>query len=669
MTYLGQLSPQPSKRGVASLCHRSFGSVLTPGATKVWWDDHFIYGDSMKAPVTSPITMRNVARPMKPGGVANVILSVYPQAINGYFWGFGTYNNSGLIAGSGVYKAPVSDPLAWVSAGGSLVDAPTSSAAYDFMYNDGTYMWLIDSSNIQRAALSNLASWTHIGASPFAGSSATYAVIGGTVYAYGGGTNQIKTASASTFTGWATSGNTLPTTLSYGSTWVDSTYVWIIGGNDNVASNTRVMRAPIGTPTVVTSLGNVLPNGGWLYATYYPYNGSLYAYTDSATYIAEDATALTSWLATNSLPTTTSDAMVYTDDDGFIYLAGGTNSSAALVTTIQYAIKDQPTLWKNHTAVLPTAMQGGDVIKTSQYYYMIGSNGTTGSYYRASLANPANWTLVSTNGPTRSFGRAFVQDGHVWYFSGESTALTTAVSAFSRATIVNGEIDDSSWIHVPAGASVNFMQSILPAIARFSLFAVGDYMYALGGYTNSTTVNTTVYRTRISRLIGSGGSATSQAGWLSVGTLTTAPVGASIAIANNSLYIMGGSTAMGLSLVDAEKFISCTLTKLAQGAVAADFIIQDDQLQMNGVSLSGAIGAKATAADGIIMLLGGKTTNVANGSSTIWLSHGERQVSLLQPYTPGRYDSIPTMDPGTGALGAISSFERTGMLPWLVTDK
>ena len=586
--------------------------------------------------------------------------NIYPIAIGDYFYSFG------VADGGSIWAAPTASPMNWYDTGANLdvdtYDGMTyvdASNIYVFGGYDNTN--LVDVGTIDVAPIGTPTVFTTaVGALPAARRLAMVAVVGSTIYMYGGtadGSNSedtIFSAPTSDPTNWTNTGLFLPRPIHSGSVYVDASYVYIFGGSDSTlaADLNEIYRAPIGTPTTFTLMGSVLPaainrsslfvNGNYIYLIGTEISGGTGFMRAT---VADPVTTWTELSTTSALNTAQSGTHVIVDATK-IYAIGGFNSAGAASTVIQSALKTSPLDWSVEANPLPAALHGGQVVKTKDYYYIIGGDGVTGNYYRATLAAPTTWNLVDATGPTNSYGRAIIVEDQLWYFGGEAGGVPDIVGW--KALIIDGEI--VHWLSDPGLLGMNYNLPV--PLSRFSLVQAGDYIYIFGGITTGA-MNYNIYRTHKHRLTNSDTLAT----WITVGSLSSPSHGSALAIINNNVYLIGGSTGIGLTTSD-DYILQANITDLANGI--ALFVEENTA----GVSLADSI---ATCINDELYLIGGRTTT--NGTSLIYKNHSNAIHNMVIPKVPESNASLPTIDLQTGALGSLSGFQRAGMLPWLISDK
>lgn len=618
-------------------------------------DANNIYYFDMDGIAGGVVTVAPLTDPMNGITHSNALLispsfDIFSTLIGTKWYGYDN-TNSGTI-----YAANYDTPISWYDTGDNF----SNTQMTPMVYYDGSNIYLYGGHNII-FTWSNAISVAAVGAPttfavsgnvlPAALHDAPVIAIGSYIYMYGGtlaGNSQSTIFRATTAdpTTWTDLGSLLLRPINGAVAYTDGSYVYLYGGNDSTMALTldTIYRATVAAPTTFTLVGS-LPSaitdhkiftvGNYLYMIGQALGGG--------TGIMRASTSTpTVWTNINqqgSIATSQASTHLISDSTK-IYALGGLNSAGSASTVIQSASKTSPIEWTNEAAVLPAGLYGGQVVKTSLYYYIIGGNGVTGNVYRASLATPTVWTSLGAVGPTYRNGRAMIIDDQVWYVGGEN-AVPTATNTCWRAQVIDGEI--VNW---------EVMVATLPAaLSRFALVQAGNYVYVIGGFVGAlASMNTSIYRTSIYNTVFTT--------WVNVGSITNAAHGAAVAIINNQLYLIGGTTTTNISSAD-DYVLYASMTDLANGH--AIFV---EENTAGGAAYSDT---KATCVHDVLYLIGGRAAT--NGTAALqrniaWANH-----RLVFPNIPESMASVPSIDLTTGALGSYSSFQKTGILPWLVTDK
>lgn len=594
------------------------------------------------------------------GGQSDFISVYYSDLIGDYFYAYGTKDDLGGYSSAKIYRAHKDTPTNWAYTGADL----DTGSVDGLVYSDSGGIFVIGGTGTGNTVLDSIDTATLAAPTTFTTSVnvlpaprvfGMLAKVGTDLYLYGGsadGTvseNTIYSSTTADPTTWVDTTDTLPIPIHSGTVYVDNSYVWIFGGNDSTGAGqlNTIYRAPIGTPTTFTSVGT-LPyaiDGAKVFVS----GTDLYLIGSSLSGSGAQKASLsdlTTWTSVNTvLSQSSANGMLILDSEN-VYILGGANSSGTAVNVIQSASKINPVEFANEVNTLPDALVGGELIKTSDYYYIIGGNAATGDVYRADLADPTTWTKFAASGPIRTFGKAVIVEDQLWYLGGETAGVPE--TNCTRASIQDGAL--IGWIDNPGSAYLAFALPI--ALSRFSLIEAGDYIYILGGRTTSA-MNYNIYRVQKNRMAGSSGFST----WLTVGSINNPMIESSVAIINNTAYIIGGGPNTSLNSSD-DFVLSANMTDLANGKAS---------FNEENIATYAKSGACITVIDNNLYLYGGRLTS--NGTTNIARNMGYSTHTLVSPIVPESSTSLPTIDEKTGALGSYSSFQRTGMLPWLISNK
>jgi N-acetylneuraminic acid mutarotase len=278
-----------------------------------------------------------------------VLANSQSDVIGGYVYLFGGRTSQTTVTGA-IYRAPTSNPSAWVAAGN--MPGPVHSGQY---YNDGTYLYMFGGrsgetagdttylNTIYRAPVSNPLSWTLAGTLPskwaysqlvapgdgylyLLGGSPSYEVYSGTIYR----------APVSNPLSWSAVG-ALPTTLTTSQAAVIGSYVYLFGGRTGtgVYVNT-IYRAPVSNPL--------------------------------------------SWTAVGTLPMVLGFSS-YVQIGDYIYLLGGYSGSS--IQNVLRAPVINPLSWTNWTLQLPAGFDSSSAQVIGSYVYLMsgGQNTTWATQY------------------------------------------------------------------------------------------------------------------------------------------------------------------------------------------------------------------------------------------------------------------------------------------------
>ena len=595
------------------------------------------------------------------GGQSEFLGNVYEHPIGDYYYAYGTNDDLGGAASGSVYRAHVNNPTSWRDSLFTL-DASWSTNSHMFLDTNSQILLLggregfTPSNKIIVVSSSDGTDFSLSGNTLPAARMAGAIAIGGDnyYYMYGGtadGSNSESTifrASTSSPTVWANSGSTLPRPIMGAIPYNDGTYIYLFGGYDSTMALDldTIYRASVSTPTSFTSVGTLPAPTGWgkivvCGSDLYMFGGQVGSGSGVFKASASDPTTWT--VVSPAIKTAIRSSHVLVDKPtNKVYLIGGINSGGTTSTVIQSAPLNKPSEWTNEVSTLPTAVARGNLVKTSEYYYIIGGDLTFD--LRASRSTPTTW-VAANNGPGKIGGQVAFISGHIFHFGGENGSATPS-STVARAVVNNGVIQN--WKTV--GGSPYMSMALPIPLSRFQLIQAGDYLYVLGGFTTGPTMNTTVYRCQRDRLVGSSGFTT----WVSMGTITNAMVEASVAVLNNRVYIIGGGPNTSFN-TSSTYVLSASMSELAAGRVS--FVEET-------ASTVQKAGQSCTCINDILYLFGGRLTTTAGTSIT--RNDGSSRHNLILPKVSESEETLPTVDTVTGSLGTYSSFQRTGFLPWRV---
>lgn len=668
--YINNISIPQVIRGIASPLMAESRVATNIGRVQFYYDSKNFYsiGESTnslyKAPITEIIN-GNLIPAAQPGGENKMFGSVYPTEINGYFYNFSVRDTAGAGQGGKIWRTPITNPTAWYD---TTFSTP-GNASQPMVYNDGTTIYIIggfvsgtastviDTTLVSNVIL-NLATSSNV--LPAARVGGTIVQVGSTLYMYGGMdatstvVDTVFSASTSDPTTWTNLGSLLPVPLVSSASYNDGTYVWLFGGLTTGSTQVNtIYRAAVATPTSFSSVGTIPAVQGGISIFVYGTNMYLIGYQPSIgggpkIYRAA-LSSLTSWtqlrswnIALGTAVRSAHSAIV----GNYVYLYGGITTGTTKITTIQSAPITTPLEWTTSSDVLPSGLAAGQLIKTKNFLYLVGADGTTGNVYRAALAAPTTWTAYSAAGPTYTYGKALISNGNVFYMGGE-TAVGTPVSTVMRAIIDSSSTVSGDILSWSAQEAVYFPMALPIALSRFSLIVAGSFVYILGGYTTGPVVNTDIYRSNLDSI---------NSGWVNVGTLSQAIIDGMVVLINNMVHIVGGGPTTGLTTTD-DYITYASLSDLANG------ICNFSQENTAGVSLAEAA---TTVINNEVYFIGGRTTT--DGIKYIYKTIYKSSHTLISPIVPEATNSLPTVDLKSGAIGSYTSYQRTGFLPWLVSD-
>lgn len=648
---------------IKSISQPGIGSGSDTVGPQYYFDSKYFYtvdglnNTVYKAPIND--IFNGVGYPnLQPAGQGNYFASIYPNALpDDYYYNYSAVNDLGTDAGGKIYRASKSNPLAWYDTG----TLTATSATRPMVYYNGTDVYLIGgtvaSTPIDTVDVGTGITFTLSGNTlPAPRANGALVTVDSNIYMYGGtenGTDSVGTIWTATTAApdvWTDTGISIPggVLLQGAIAFCDGVNVYLYGGYNSatLSDSNAIFVAPIANPTSLVASGNTLPVG----ASYLNlYSDASYIYlllNGGGMYRASTSTPTVFTTMSNNLATSVRSSHVGIHNN-VIYSFGGFTTGTTAVNTIQSATVSNPTTWTNSGTTLPANLAGGELIKTNTSFYIIGCNGTTGNYYSSLLSDPETFTLAGSSGPTRIRGRAAIIQDDVWYFGGE-TAVTTPVATVNRAVIDRNTGEIHGWKSTDTGHLMN-----LPiALSRFSLVVSGDYVYILGGYTTGPLMNYNIYRCHINLLSSSTGSTR----WQSVGVLSNPMVDASVVVINNFVYIISGGPNTSYNTSD-DYVTYASMTDLANGIV--NFTEENSGSQSFSES-------KAICVNDNIYFIGLRVTS--NSTNTIYRSLYSSAHTLIAPRVPEVHHSLPTVDYKSGGLGSYTSFQRAGMLPWLIID-
>gem|GEM_PF-2973937 len=271
-------------------------------------------------------------------------------------------------------------------------------------------------------------------------SASSVAVIGNTIYAFGGRTasstftNAIYTASVSDPTSWTNTGKTLPSPLGFSSLAVVGDTVYLFAGKTSGAAYTNVIySAPVSDPTSWTNTGKTLPST--LFASSLAIiDGNIYLYggmQDNSTYLNTIYTASvsdpTSWttITGKTLPGGIALQSIATIGNK-LYLYGGQTSASTYANVIWSADASDPTVWTDTGKTLPTALQGTALTTIGNDMYLIGGGNSSiaNTIYTAKTNDPTTWTNSGTTLPSALENTTTLAIGNALYIFGGSKGST-----------------------------------------------------------------------------------------------------------------------------------------------------------------------------------------------------------------------------------------------------
>jgi len=275
------------------------------------------------------------------------------------------------------------------------------------------------------------------------------AVIGNTIYMFGGGsgsgsTNTIWSAPVSDPTTWTNTGKTLPAATSYASLVQIGDRLYMYGGrlNTTTTATNTIWSAPVSDPTTWTNVtqttGKTLP-ANLSFSQVAVIDNSVYLFggrntsTTSTNAIYRASTSdPTTWtmVSGKTLPGALGFSSLAKIDDT-LYLFGGASDGGTSNTNVIYSAPvSDPTTWTNVTQTtgktLPAAVSSSNLVVIGNSIYLFGGTGSANAIYRASTSDPTTWTTVS--GKTLPGGTAVaaasvaVIDSTIYLFGGSTAS-------------------------------------------------------------------------------------------------------------------------------------------------------------------------------------------------------------------------------------------------------
>lgn len=323
------------------------------------------------------------------GDQSEFINNIYSTSIDDYFYAYGTKDDLGGTASGSIYRAHINSPLSWADTGDTL----PSASGDGMVYVSDTDIYVIGGINTGSTVLSTIDTASRATPTTFTTSGNTLpaprvygmlATIGTTIYMYGGSsdgtasTSTIYEASTSDPTSWTDTGDSIPQTIHAAAIYVSDTHVWIFGGQDSVGGTAldTIYRATLAAPTTFLNVGT-LP---------YEIDGNKVFVSGTNLYMIGSALSgsgvmkaslsdLTDWeeITVSTLATAQTSTHLINNETN-LYILGGVNSGGTASNVIQTATLAKPLEITNSVSTLPAALSGGEVIKTSEYYYIIGGN-------------------------------------------------------------------------------------------------------------------------------------------------------------------------------------------------------------------------------------------------------------------------------------------------------
>ena len=307
----------------------------------------------------------------------------------------------------------------------------------------------------------------------------------------------------------------------------------------------------------------------YLFGGNYPPDGGITSWTLFCA-INNGGTGIISsaWTATGSLPTATdySTSVAY---NGYLYEIGGTQTVAT--ATVDYAaITTSGTLaspgtcagtltapWCASTSTgngsLPSATYQSTSAVYNGYIYEIGgwtTAATNAVYYAAinsSTGAVGTWTGTGSLPTSTYAATSAVYNGYLYEIGGYTTAATATVNyaAITTSGTLASPGTCAGTLTAPWCASTSTGNGSLPNPTYQSTSAVyNGYLYEIGGTSNGSTINATVYYAPINSNTGAVGT------WTGTSSLPAGTYVATSVAYNGYIYEIGGYTTASTTMVD-----------------------------------------------------------------------------------------------------------------------
>lgn len=330
---------------------------------------------------------------------------------------------------------------------------------------------------------------------------------------------------------WVNTGTAVPAGMNLSSFYIDGSNVYFYGGDDAAGTyHDKILTASLSNPEVVTDTGQVLPivASGLCVVTI---GTDIYIYGARTTAGVEQTNI---WTATTAAPTIVTDTLAvlpdlsstmsaYTDATYVWFYGAGTNNDRIFRTdlTTPTVVTDEAAMPAGNQSLGPNPIMtdATDIyffVRTSAFY-------NYGGIYKASKLTPQTQTVVSPTIVTASCNAAVaVIDGRMFSFGGHDAAGAALDTINSTSPIYS-----NSW---------SLSGSVLPgAIKGATCIKTSQYLYIFGGQ----TANGNVYRAAL---------ATPETWEIAHTTGPTRNFGQAMIIDGNTLYYLGGESAVGTAV-------------------------------------------------------------------------------------------------------------------------
>jgi N-acetylneuraminic acid mutarotase len=294
-------------------------------------------------------------------------------------------------------------------------------------------------------------------------------------------------------TWWANTGAKLPSNLARSKVAVLGDYVYLFGGADGTGGSVDIIyRAPASNPTSWVNTGAKLPTGlsNFPHAVIgdyiYIFGGYLNDTSTNKIYRAPVSNP-TSWTYTGkTLPVDANwspQAAAVAVLDNYVYIFGGFSKNTYLKSIYRAPIAD-PTNWTLLSATLPVGLSTSSVAVVGNYVYLFGgrvsNSQTTSAIYRAPVSNPTSWSDTGADLPIAFGNSNLAIIGNYIYLFGANTGPGNAIY---RAPVSS----PLSWTTTCATLPGN-------VVGFSNLAIVGDYVYLFGGLNGPEAYTNKIYR-------------------------------------------------------------------------------------------------------------------------------------------------------------------------------
>lgn len=352
---------------------------------------------------------------------------------------------------STIYRAPISNPTAFVSVGNTPAGFSSSNGCQVYRYKDKLYVF--NGSYVYSASLDSPAVWAQVGTLPGAIIQGAAFIVGTRAYVMGGQLGStyapistVYSADMSDLSTWRTE-TSLPTPLGRMTSYQYGDYLYLIGGEtsfDSAYSN-KVYRAHKDTPTAWTQIGTIPVALGSIDEPVV-YNGRVFLFggrqstsTYSSAVYSADASNPISWASHTSLTTARQFAIKALVDDVAIIIGGfnGTWLSSTEVysftKTVANGLQGDCTLSQINTSLMQKIVRfelDAYIPANTSVYAAVAFDGVWNYYDAASAA----WVPCADVDAALSASKSVVlNSGNLWYVQGLENFVLGAVKSVQVA--------------------------------------------------------------------------------------------------------------------------------------------------------------------------------------------------------------------------------------------